>query len=156
MPRQFSHVYFLTKGKYEVGRVLLLSLLAIAVSVAAIPQASSHLLGHSQLMKIENSALAEHSISFVHRISWSDARVLIKKNRWSQRRWEEAWEIAATDKVIANRDRGRTLPSSYLPLVKKYTWLNCLGMTYGLVYSVLSPPFLFISEYFYVLSLFYS
>ena len=54
---------------------------------------------------------------------------MLKENRWSQRKWEEAWDIARTDKVIANRNRGIAL-SGHLPLVKEYTSYNYLCMTF--------------------------
>ena len=140
MPRQFSHVYFLTKGKYELGRVLPLSLLAITLSVAAISQASSHLLCDHLFFFIRTLA-SDHEIRWTKEIECSaNAEFSIFISWECPRRWEEAWGIAATDTAIANRDRRRTLPTSYLPLVKKYTWLNCLGMTYGFVYSLSSPP----------------
>jgi hypothetical protein len=55
-----------------------------------------------------------------HRIAWDRASILLKENREQQRKWEEAWEIAKTDGTIANIDRGRILPDSYVPLLPKY------------------------------------
>ncbi len=46
--------------------------------------------------------------------------MLLQESREQQRKWEEAWEIAKTDGAIANRDGGRVLPDSYIPLLSKY------------------------------------
>ena len=70
--------------------------------------------------KTEKSALAEHSYILDHRIDWDKASILLQESREQQRKWEEAWEIAKTDGAIANRDRGRVLPDSYIPLLSRY------------------------------------
>ena len=74
-----------------------------------------------RLNKTKNSALADHSHSTGHSVSWDNAKVLSKEPKWSQRRWSEAWHIAATEAAICNRDRGRTLLEPYVPLVRKYS-----------------------------------
>ena len=74
-----------------------------------------------RLRKAQTSALAEHSTKHGHDIDWENTKIVTKESKWTQRRWREAWEIAKSSTAIANRDMGRTLPQSYIPVLKKYS-----------------------------------
>ena len=70
------------------------------------------------LAKYEKSALAEHANSLGHDISWQDVDILSTQSNWLRRKITEAWWIAEKDNVLTNRDCGRKMPDTYLPLIK--------------------------------------
>ena len=67
--------------------------------------------------KVEQSALAEHVQQTGHAISWKNMWPVIKKNRWCQRRCNEACMIFKTKNVMVNRDCGKVLPDVYKSLI---------------------------------------
>ena len=72
-------------------------------------------LGH-----MEKSALSEHANRLNHSVNWNGVSILKNESRWHQRKWLEAVLIAKKNKetVLSNRDAGRTLPDSYIQLLK--------------------------------------
>ena len=65
----------------------------------------------------KQSALAEHAIQTGHDIDWEHSTIIYKEERWHQRKWLEAWQIAKHgSNALFNRDSGRTLPDSYRSL----------------------------------------
>ena len=72
-----------------------------------------------RLSKPEKSALAEHAHETGHGISWNNIKIIGKESRWHQRKWLESWHIASHNDSITNRDSGRILPSTYMPLINK-------------------------------------
>lgn len=71
-----------------------------------------------RLGKYENSALAEHANTLGHDVSWNDTKILASNSHWLKRRITEAWMITEKEHVLTNRDCGRKMPESYLPLIK--------------------------------------
>ena len=53
--------------------------------------------------KTESSALAKHVIDNDHRIAWEDVKIVFRENRWSQRKWKEAWCIES-ENIIVNTE----------------------------------------------------
>ena len=73
-----------------------------------------------RLGQTEKSALSDHANSLGHSVNWKDTSILRNEARWHQRKWLEAVLIAKANKnnIISNRDSGRTLPDSYIQLLK--------------------------------------
>ena len=74
-----------------------------------------------RLNKISNSVLAEHVTKTKHSIAWEKTEVILKESRWAQRRWSEAWEILKSSDNVLNRDDGRMMPDSYIPVIRTYS-----------------------------------
>lgn len=72
-----------------------------------------------RLAKVDNSALAEHCHKTDHAVAWKDTKILATESRWHQRKWTEACLITKNTNAIFNRDSGRILPASYVPIISQ-------------------------------------
>jgi len=73
-----------------------------------------------RLGKTSSSALAEHANHFDHNIAWQNSKILASEACWNKRKLTESCLIASENDVLFNKDCGRTVPFSYLPVINKF------------------------------------